>query len=78
MKVFSKYFDSEWGVTKIKIDERFKTLAFDVKNHRLSIITHDRLIFNFDIPAVPTRYIDQADIRRFKSEYDYNAKPKEE
>lgn len=50
MKVLSKYFNSEWSVSKIKIDEKMKTVAFDVKNHRLTIITYDRLIYYVDIP----------------------------
>lgn len=69
MKVFAKYFDSEWSVSKIKIEEKLKTVAFDVKNHRLTIMTHDRIIYNIDIPENPTRYIDKAEIRKFYSAY---------
>lgn len=29
MKVIAKYFNSEWSATKIKIDEKIKTLGFD-------------------------------------------------
>ena len=58
MKVISKYFNSEWSVSKIKIDERFKTVAFDVKNHRLSIITTDRILYYVDIPQEPIRYLE--------------------
>ena len=50
MKVLSKYFDSEWCVSKIKIDEKLKTVGFDVKNHRLIIMTFDRVIYYVDIP----------------------------
>ncbi len=50
MKVLSKYFDSEWGVTKIKVDEKLKTVGFDVKNHRLIIMTFDRVLYYVDIP----------------------------
>ena len=69
MKVFSKYFNSEWSVSKIKIDEKIKTVGFDVKNHRLIIITHDRVLYYAAIPEHHTRYLDEAEIRAFHSEY---------
>ena len=50
MKVLSEYFDSEWGVTKIKVEEKAKTVGFDVKNHRLIIMTYDRVLYYVDIP----------------------------
>ena len=50
MKLISKYFNSEWSVSKIKIDEKLKTVGFDVKNHRLTIITYDRILYYVDIP----------------------------
>lgn len=58
MKVIAKYFNSEWGVSKIKIADKVKTLGFDVKNNKLSIITHDRLIYYVDIPQSATRYLE--------------------
>lgn len=58
MKLFAKYFNSEWSVSKIKIEEKFKTVGFDVKNHRLTIITTDRVIYYVDIPQDPTRYLE--------------------
>ena len=51
MKVLSKYFDSEWSVSKIKVDEKLKTVGFDVKNHRLIIMTFDRILYYVDIPV---------------------------
>lgn len=57
MKVISKYFNSEWSVSKIKVNESLKTVAFDVKNHRLCIITTERIIYYVDIPPEPTRYL---------------------
>jgi uncharacterized protein Smg (DUF494 family) len=69
MKLFAKYFNSEWSVSKIKIDEKLKTIGFDVKNHRLTIITYDRIIYYVDIPIEPTRYLEQAEIRLFQSDY---------
>lgn len=50
MKLISKYFNSEWSVSKIKIEEKLKTVGFDVRNHRLTIITYDRLLYYVDIP----------------------------
>lgn len=50
MKLFAKYFNSEWSCSKIKIDEKLKSIAFDAKNHRLTIITYDRVIYYVDIP----------------------------
>ena len=63
MKVFSKYFGSEWSVSKIKVSERLKTVAFDAKNHKLTIITYDRILYNVPIPETPGRYLEGAEIR---------------
>lgn len=69
MKLLSKYFNSEWSVSKIKIEDKLKTIGFDVKNHRLTIITYDRIIYYVDIPPEQTRYLEQAEIRVFQSDY---------
>ena len=69
MKLFSKYFNSEWSVSKIKIDEKIKTVGFDVKNHRLIIITYDRILYYVSIPEHPTRYLEEAEVRTFLSDY---------
>jgi hypothetical protein len=69
MKFFNKYFNSEWSATKIKVEEKFKTVAFDVKNHKLVIMTHDRILYYMDIPDTPQRYLDQAELRIFPSNY---------
>ena len=50
MKVINKYWDSELCLTKIKVMENFKTVGFDQKNRRISIITHDRTIYFVDLP----------------------------
>jgi hypothetical protein len=63
MKVLSKYFDSEWSVSKIKVSEKLKTVGFDVKNHRLIIMTFDRILYYVDIPMQQVRYLEAADIR---------------
>ena len=50
MKVLNKYWDSDLSLTKIKINEKFKSIGFDTKNNRLAIVTHDRTIYFVDIP----------------------------
>jgi hypothetical protein len=75
MKVFSKYFNSEWSVSKIKIEEKIKTVGFDVKNHRLIIITYDRVLYYVTVPQQHSRYLDEAEIRCFHSDYDKFEKP---
>ena len=69
MKVFSKYFNSEWSVSKIKIDEKVKTVGFDVKNNRLIIITYDRIVYYSAIPESHMRYLEDAEIRVFHNDY---------
>jgi hypothetical protein len=69
MKFITKYFNSEWSVSKIKIDEKLKTVGFDVKNHRMIIVTYDRILYYVDIPENPTRYLENAEIRTFQSDY---------
>ena len=50
MKVLNKYWDSDLCLAKIKCNEKFKTIGFDVKNNRLTIVTHDRVLYFVDIP----------------------------
>jgi hypothetical protein len=50
LKVVSKYFDSELCLAKIKVDERIKTIAFDERNRRLTVMSYDRVLYFFDIP----------------------------
>lgn len=50
LSVITKYFNSDWSVSKIKIDEPLKRVAFDAKNHMLTILTHDRIVYYVDIP----------------------------
>lgn len=69
MSFVTKYFNSEWSATKIKVEEKLKEVGFDVKNHRLIIITHDRILYYADIPEVPKRYLEQAELRVFQSSY---------
>ena len=69
MKFITKYFNSEWSATKIKVEEKLKTVGFDVKNHRLIIMTHDRVLYYVDIPETSQRYLEQAELRVFQSSY---------
>ena len=50
LKVVSKYFDSDLCLAKIKVDERIKTIAFDERNRRLTVMSYDRVLYFFDIP----------------------------
>jgi len=63
MKVINKYFDSDLCLSKIKVNERMKSIGFDVKNNRLTIVTHDRVLYFADIPKEQKRYIDEAECR---------------
>ena len=63
MKVLNKYWDSDLCLTKIKVNEKFKSIGFDAKNNRLAIVTHDRTIYFVDIPKEQTRYIEEAECR---------------
>ena len=65
LKVVSKYFDSELCLAKIKVDERIKTIAFDERNRRLTVMSYDRVLYFFDIPQEQVRYIPHAEVRTF-------------
>lgn len=45
-----KYFDNDLCLAKIKVEERVKTIAFDEKNNRLTVMSNDRVMYFFDIP----------------------------
>ena len=63
MKVLNKYWESDLCLTKIKVNEKMKTIGFDFKNNRLAIVTHDRTIYFVDIPKEQSRYIEEAECR---------------
>ena len=65
MKVVSRYFDCDLCLAKIKVDERLKTVAFDEKNNRLTVMSHDRVLYFFDIPQEQVRYVESAEVRTF-------------
>jgi len=50
LKVVSNYFESDLCLAKIKVEERAKTIAFDEKNNRLTVMSYDRVLYFFDIP----------------------------
>jgi hypothetical protein len=50
MKLLNKYWDGDLCLTKIKVNEKLKTIGFDVKNDRLTVVTHDRTIYFIDLP----------------------------
>lgn len=50
LKVVNKYWDSDLCLSKVKVNEKLKTIGFDIKNDRLSIVTYDRTIYYVDIP----------------------------
>ena len=51
MKVLNKYWDSDLCLTKIKVNEKFKAIGFDVKNNRLTIVTNERTIYFVNLPS---------------------------
>ena len=51
MKVLNKYWDSDLCLSKIKLDDPNKIVAFDSKKNKLAIVTHDRSIYFVDIPT---------------------------
>lgn len=65
LKSVSKFFDNDLCISKIKIDDKTKTIAFDVKNSRLAIMSYDRVMYYIDIPLKSIRYIPQAEVRTF-------------
>lgn len=63
MKLLNKYWDSDLCLAKIKVNEKFKTVGFDAKNNRLTIVTYDRVIYFVDLPKEQQRYIESAEVR---------------
>jgi len=63
LKVVNKFWDGDLCLSKVKVNEKLKTIGFDIKNDRLTIVTHDRTIYFVDIPTEQCRYIDQVEVR---------------
>ena len=47
----------------IKVNEKFKSVGFDVKNDRLAIITNERTMYFIDLPKEQQRYVEEAECR---------------
>ncbi len=65
LKSVSKFFDNDLCLSKIKIDDKLKTIAFDDKNKRLAIMSYDRIMYYLDVPAEQMRHIPEAEVRTF-------------
>ena len=65
LSVFSKFFSSDWSVSKIKIPEQVKYWGFDTKNHCLTVITKERLMYFVELPKKASRYLKKARIIPF-------------
>ncbi len=48
---FLKVFDNDLCLSKIKIDDKIKQIAFDNKNNRMAIMSYDRVMYYVDIPT---------------------------
>ena len=62
LSVFSKFFNSDWSVSKIKIPEIEKIWGFDSKNHWISVITKARVMYIVKLPKKASRYLEKAKI----------------
>ena len=51
LKSVTKYFDNDLCLSKIKIDDKVKTISFDEKNKRLAIMSYDRVMYYLDLPT---------------------------
>ena len=65
LKSVTKFFDNDLCLTKIKIDDKLKTIAFDEKNRRLAIMSYDRVMYYVDLPESQSRHIPEAEVRTF-------------
>lgn len=63
--VFSSFFEADLCLTKIKVMENHKIVAFDIKSHSLTVMSNDRTLYFFKIPTETTRYVSEAEIRTF-------------
>jgi hypothetical protein len=65
MSAISDYFECDLCLSKIKIEDKNKTIAFDEKNNRLAVVSFERVMYYIDIPAVAVRHISEAEVRTF-------------
>jgi hypothetical protein len=50
LKSVSNYFAEDLSLAKIKIEDKLKSIAFDAKNNRLTVMSYDRVMYFIDIP----------------------------
>lgn len=65
LKSVTKFFDNDLCLTKIKVDDKNKTIAFDEKNKRLAVMSYDRVMYYIDLPEQQMRHIPEAEVRTF-------------
>jgi hypothetical protein len=65
LKSVSNYFGEDLSLAKIKIEDKLKSIAFDSKNNRLTVMSYDRVMYFIDIPVESIRHITEAEVRTF-------------
>lgn len=50
LKGVSNYFETDLSLAKVKIDDKLKSIAFDEKNRRLTVMSYERVIYFIDVP----------------------------
>lgn len=61
----SNYFETDLSLAKVKIDDKLKSIAFDEKNRRLTVMSYERVIYYIDVPHQQIRHIPEAEVRTF-------------
>ena len=65
LKGVSNYFETDLSLAKVKIDDKLKSIAFDEKNRRLTVMSYERVIYYIDVPHQQIRHIPEAEVRTF-------------
>jgi WD40 repeat protein len=65
LKVVSNFFEADLCLAKIKVEEKLKTIAFDEKSNSLTVMSNDRVLYFFKIPAETTRHVGEAEVRSY-------------
>jgi len=65
LKSVSNYFAEDLSLAKIKIEDKLKSIAFDGKNNRLTVMSYDRVMYFIDIPLEQIRHITDCEVRTF-------------
>jgi hypothetical protein len=50
-------FEGDLCLSKVKLNLKEKTIAFDSKNRRMVVASNDRVLYLIDLPPQPNRYI---------------------